>query len=185
VGGVCSDKPFPRMFFVFHGLPALFWSASTGQDSQAGSATKNARGNTHNTGTRGSINARCCMLRNRSLNKLPSGYPPRQQPRKNGVTVASRTLDRMQKAHTWSPRRLSLSSSPSCTSTPPSRTTCLPSRCPARPPCARRASCLPRRSLAACSRPASVLSAALRRILAESTDACSRFRKLRSKRARF
>jgi len=30
---------------------------------------------THNTGTRGSINARCCMLRNRSLNKLPSGCP--------------------------------------------------------------------------------------------------------------
>jgi len=89
------------------------------------------------------------------------------------------------KTHTWSPRRLSLSSSPSCTSTSPARTTCLPSRCPARPSCAMRASCLPRRSLAACSRPASVLSAALRRTLTESTDVCSRFRKLRSKRARF
>ena len=101
------------------------------------------------------------------------------------VTVASRTPDGTQMAHTWSPRKLSLSSSPSCTFISPSRTTCLPSRCPARPPCASRPSCLARRSAATCSRVADVASAALRRVLTESTDACNRLRRVRSKRARF
>ena len=34
---------------------------------------------THIMGTRGSISARCCMLKNRSLNRLPSGYPSQGQ----------------------------------------------------------------------------------------------------------
>ena len=62
---------------------------------------------THRTGFLGSINARCWREVKRSLNRLPSGL---------------------------SPRKLSLSSSPSCTSTsPPGPTTFFPTLTPASP----------------------------------------------------
>ncbi len=61
---------------------------------------------TYSTSARGSIRPRCCRLRNLSLNRLPSGCKQNQSTKVQRWNI-----------HTLSALKLSLRSSPSCTST--------------------------------------------------------------------
>jgi hypothetical protein len=92
---------FPSMLLVLFELGFPLWPAGIVRH-----ATICKDMHTYNTGTRGSMSARCCMLKNRSLKRLPSGFRP---------------------------LRLSVRSSPSWTSILLSGTTCLPNLWPARP----------------------------------------------------
>lgn len=92
------SEPLPWMFLVLFELCSPF--LGTGMRNRVVShrfRSGIARVYTHRTLSRGSTNDRCCMLRNRSLNKLPSGY--RGVTKTLSVQYGCEDQNRLVKAH--------------------------------------------------------------------------------------
>lgn len=161
----------PRVFLVFLRPCPPSWPTSQIRKMSA----KRKSCSTDTTMARGSTSARCCILSIRSLNRFPSGC---------NVIFSGGIYGPFYLGLTFNALRLSVKSSPSCTSTSPSLTLCFPSLFPASP-FVNFSTANRRRWASAACRSDRERSVVRRSDLMVSRDACIRFLDAFSANARF